>query len=153
MPPRTSFELALPRNEYNGTALALPELTLPQVTSGHSDLARIEENTQLHITAMYGHERKAECFIEVNMEIVDKSADAFSAYARSSEARVKDAQGMLFEKDIQLVEHSLRQSFFNALDANVRDTARQTGMLGVLSILPPKEPPRKKGLWARIIGE
>lgn len=153
MAPRTtSPALTLPGPDQSYGTVTIPELSLPQTNGSRGDLAKVEDQTHLHIAVMYAHERKAECFIEVNVSTAEKSGDAFSSFARSSESRVKEAKGMMFEKDVQLVEHSLRQSCFSFLDANIRDTARQTGMVAARSVLPMPEEKPKKGFFARLFG-
>ena len=154
MAPRTPIpDLTLPGTNGGYPAPTVPDLRLPQVNANRSDLAKVEENTQLHTAAIYAHERKAECFIDVNMGTVDKSGDAFSSLTQSSAARLEEAKGMSLEKDIHLAEYSFRQSCLNALDANIRDTARQTGMLATMSVLPIPEELEKprKGFLARLL--
>jgi hypothetical protein len=148
MAPRTfNPGLTLPGSDENYSPLAVPELQLPQTHANSSALAKIEQKTELHIAAIYAHEQKAGCFIEVNMRTADNCGDAFSAFARSSESRVKEAQGTLFEKDVQLAEYGLRQNHYNAMDAILRDTARQTGKIAAASVFPDEEP---KGFLARL---
>ena len=137
MAPRTTTPaLTLPGSEQASQSISVPALAYPQANGLGSDLAKVEKSTQLHMAVMYAHERKAECFIEVNMSIANKSTEAFVDYARSSEARVKETEGLMFAKDIELVEHHFRQSFFDGLSANARDTMRQTGMIATMSVFP-----------------
>lgn len=152
MPTRTSLELSLPDTGQSYPPIAVPVNALAPADGLQRDLARLESNTQLHMAAMMAHERKAETFIEINIDIANRSADAFLDYARSSEARAKEAHGLLFEKDVLLVEHHFRQALFDGLSANARETARQTGMLATMSVLPLREEPEKKGFFARLFG-
>ena len=57
----------------------------------------------------------------------------------------------MFAKDIELVEHHFRQSFFDGLSANARDMMRQTGMVATTSVFPQQEE-AKKGFFARLFG-
>lgn len=152
MPSRTSLELSLPDTGQTHMPIAVPATMPVQANARSRDLAKVEENTQLHITAIAAHERKAEQFVEVNVSIANKSTDAFMDYARASQGRVEEAQGMLFERDIHLVEHHFRQSLFDSLSANARETARQTGLLASMSVLPAREEPVQKGFLARLFG-
>lgn len=147
-----SLELTASENGQTYAPISVPSVTTAPSTGLRSDLVKVEENTQLHIAVMHAHEDKAEVFIDVNMGIANKSTEAFGDYARSSEARVLEARGCMFEKDIQLVEHHFRQSFFEGLSANARDAARQTGRLAAMSVLPVRQEPAKKGFWARVFG-
>jgi len=151
MPPRTSLDLTVSDTAQSYAPIAIPLATAVPSSGLRSDLVKVEEATQLHIAVIHAHESKAEAFIEINVNIANKSTDAFLDYARSSEARVTGARGMMFEKDVQLVEHHFRQSLFDSLSANARDTARQTGQLAAMSVLPEREKP--KGFWQRLFGE
>lgn len=152
MTTRTNFELTVSDTTQSYTPIVVPLATAVPSNGLRSDLVKVEDTTQLHIAVIHAHEQKAETFIEVNMNIANKSADAFKDYAYSSEARVTEARGMMFEKDIQLVEHHFRQGFFDNLSANARDTARQTGQVAATSVLPSREDPPKKGFFARLFG-
>ena len=150
MAPRTTLELTRPGSEQASQSISVPSLALPQVNGLGSELAKVEKSTHLHIAVMHAHERKADAFIEVNLSIANKSTEAFSDYARSSEIRVKEAENMMFAKDVELVEHHFRQSVFDGLSANARDMMRQTGMVATMSVLPAEEP--KRGFFARLFG-
>lgn len=152
MAARTNLELTLSETAQSYAPIAIPLATAVPSSGLRSDLVKVEEATHLHIVVMDAHREKAEKFIELNADIADISGDAFFEYARSSQARVTEARGMMFEKDIQLVEHHFRQSLFDGLSTNLRDTARVTGQLAAMSVMPVREEPPKKGFFARLFG-
>lgn len=147
---RRTTTLTAPENGQGYGSIMAPEPVVMQSNARSSDLVKVEENTQLHIAAMDAHEQKAEEWIGINFGIVDKSGEAFSSFARSSEERVKAAQKTMFEPDVQVAEHSLRQSLMDGLSGNVHSTARVTGILAAISVLPREEP--KKTLLQRVFG-
>ena len=152
MAARTNLELTLSETAQNYAPIAIPLATAVPSSGLRSDLVKVEESTHLHMTVMDAHREKAEKFIEINVDIANISADAFVEYARSSQARVTEARGMMFEKDIQLVEHHFRQSLFDGLRTNALDIARVTGQLAAMSVMPVREEPPKKGFIARLFG-
>jgi hypothetical protein len=151
MVARTNLELTLAETAQSYAPIAIPVAAAVPSTGLRSDLVKVEEATHLHIVVMEAHREKAEKFIEINADISNLSTDTFVEYARSSQARVTEARGMMFEKDIQLVEHHFRQSFFDSLSTNARDIARLTGQLAAMSVMPVQEKP--KGFWQRLFGD
>ena len=99
MTKRTNHQLTLPATGQGVIPIAIPAGSL-QFNGNSKDLDKVEQNTTLHLAAMHAHATKAELFIEISMDIATKSADAFLDYARSSEARMKEAKGMKLENEI-----------------------------------------------------
>ena len=139
---RTTPELRMPENGQGLATISAPEPPALQANARRSDVIKIQENTQLHIEAMDAHKRKAENWIEINVDVVDKSGEAFSSYVQSSEARVVALHKTMFGADVQIAEHSFRQSLMDGLSANIHSTARVTGRIAVESVLPKEEPPK-----------
>lgn len=150
MTKRTNHQLTLPATGQGVIPIAIPAGSL-QFNGNSKDLDKVEQNTTLHLAAMHAHATKAELFIEISMDIATKSADAFLDYARSSEARMKEAKGMKLENEIELVEHHFRQSLYGGLSANAHDSARKELGLVVEPVLPRPEPEPKRGFWARVL--
>jgi hypothetical protein len=151
MAARTNLELTLSETAQSYTPIAIPLATAVPSSGLRSDLVKVEEATHLHIVVMEAHREKAEKYIDLNADIANISTDAFVEFARSSQARVTEARGMMFEKDIQLVEHQFRQSLFDSLSTNARDIGRLTGQLVAMSVMPVQEKP--KGFWQRLFGD